>query len=40
VAAWSGRAQGALLIVAVGLVAAGTVGTAVYRTVWIAQRLS
>lgn len=40
VAAWSGHAPGALLIVAVGLVAVGTVGTAVYRTVWIAQRLS
>jgi len=39
VAAWTGRAPGALLVVALGLIAVGTVGTAIYRTVWIAQRL-
>lgn len=39
VAAWTGRASGALLVVVLALIALGTVGTAVYRTVWIAQRL-
>jgi CDP-diacylglycerol--glycerol-3-phosphate 3-phosphatidyltransferase len=34
-----GRPQGTLLIWLMALVAAGTVGTAVYRTVWIARRL-
>jgi CDP-diacylglycerol--glycerol-3-phosphate 3-phosphatidyltransferase len=40
VAEWTGRANGALLVVILALIALGTVGTAVYRTVWIAQRLS
>ena len=39
VSAWTGRAQGALLTVVLGVVAAGTLGTAVYRTWWIAVRL-
>jgi phosphatidylinositol phosphate synthase len=39
VASWTGRPSGALLVVALGLIALGTVGTAVYRTVWIARRL-
>lgn len=39
VAQWTGRADGALLVVVLALIALGTVGTAVYRTVWIAQRL-
>jgi len=34
-----GRAEGSLLVVVLGLIAAGTVGTAVFRTVWIAKRL-
>lgn len=37
---WTGRATGALLVVILALVAVGTMGTAVYRTVWIAHRLS
>lgn len=36
---WTGRAPGALLIVAVALIALGSVGTAIYRTVWIAEHL-
>ncbi len=32
--------EGAMLLTIIGLVAAGTVGTAVYRTLWIADRLS
>lgn len=40
VAAWTGRAPGALLVVVLALIALGTVATAIYRTVWIAQRLT
>ena len=36
---WRNWAPGTLLIAVVGVVAAGTVGTAIYRTVWIARRL-
>ena len=36
---WRGLATGSVLLGLIGLVAAGTVGTAVYRTVWIAKRL-
>jgi hypothetical protein len=32
--------SGTLLLGVLGLVAIGTVGTAIFRTVWIAQRLS
>lgn len=40
VSAWMGRDRpGALLFFVVAFVAAGTIGTAVYRTVWIARRL-
>jgi len=39
VTAGRGWPEGALLLGLVGLVAVGTVGTAIYRTVWIAQRL-
>ncbi len=39
VSALVGRGRGALLVPVLALVAAGTVGTAVYRTVWIARRL-
>lgn len=39
VSAWAGRDEGTLLTVVLGIVAAGTVGTAVYRTWWIAARL-
>ena len=39
VAEWRGWAEGTLLIWLLGLMAVGTVGTAVYRTVWIANRL-
>ena len=39
VSAWAGWSQGTLLIALLGLVAVGTVGTAAYRTVWIARRL-
>jgi len=34
-----GRPEGGLLLGALALVAAGTLGTAVFRTVWIARRL-
>jgi CDP-diacylglycerol---glycerol-3-phosphate 3-phosphatidyltransferase len=37
--AWRGWEPGTLLIALLTLVAVGTVGTAIYRTVWIAQRL-
>jgi phosphatidylinositol phosphate synthase len=40
VAQWTGRTSGALLVVILALIALGTVATAVYRTVWIAERLS
>jgi len=36
---WAGWMPGTLLIALLALVALGTVGTAVYRTVWIAKRL-
>jgi len=39
VSAWMGRSTGALLVPVLALVAAGTVGTAIFRTVWIARRL-
>jgi phosphatidylinositol phosphate synthase len=40
VSTWLGRpAPGALLIPVLGLVAVGTVGTAIFRTIWIARRL-
>ena len=35
-----GRPQGSVLVIILGLVAAGTVATAVYRTVWISRRLA
>jgi CDP-diacylglycerol--glycerol-3-phosphate 3-phosphatidyltransferase len=39
--AWlGGRAPGTLLVPVLGVVAVGTVGTAVYRTVWISRKLS
>jgi len=38
--AWLGRPEGALLVPALGLVAVGTVGTAIFRTWWISARLS
>jgi CDP-diacylglycerol--glycerol-3-phosphate 3-phosphatidyltransferase len=39
VAQWMGRPTGALLVPVLGLVAVGTVGTAIFRTVWIARAL-
>ena len=39
VSAAAGWAEGTLLIALLALVAVGTMGTAAYRTVWIAQRL-
>lgn len=39
VSAWAGRGTGTLLVPVLGLVAVGTVGTAIFRTVWIARRL-
>jgi CDP-diacylglycerol--glycerol-3-phosphate 3-phosphatidyltransferase len=39
VSAWAGRQNGALLAIVLGLIAAGTLATAVYRTAWIARRL-
>jgi len=36
---WLGRSTGALLVPVLGLVAVGTVGTAIFRTVWIARAL-
>ena len=39
VTAWRGWAPGTLLIWLITLVAVGTVGTAAYRTMWIAKRL-
>lgn len=35
----TGRPEGSLLLLMLALVAAGTLGTAVFRTVWIARRL-
>jgi len=40
VSAWLGRDGGTLLVPVLGVVAVGTVATAVYRTVWISRRLS
>lgn len=39
VSAAFGRDPGAILLPVLGLIAVGTVGTAVFRTVWIARRL-
>jgi len=39
VSAWLGWSEGTLLLGLLVLVAVGTVGTAAYRTLWIAQRL-
>jgi CDP-diacylglycerol--glycerol-3-phosphate 3-phosphatidyltransferase len=39
VTAAAGWSEGSLLLALLALVAAGTVGTAAYRTVWIARRL-
>jgi CDP-diacylglycerol--glycerol-3-phosphate 3-phosphatidyltransferase len=39
VTAWQGWAPGTLLLGLIGLVAVGATGTAIYRTIWIAQRL-
>jgi len=39
VAAWAGWTPGTLLLGVTATLAAGTAGTAVYRTVWIARRL-
>lgn len=39
VASWLGRPAGTLLVPVLGLVAVGTVGTAIYRTVWISRAL-
>jgi len=39
VADWTGWGQGTLLSIIIGLIAVGTVGTAIYRTIWIAVRL-
>lgn len=38
--AWRGWDAGTVLITLVAIVAVGTVGTAIYRTIWIARRLS
>lgn len=40
VSAWAGRETGALLVPVLAVVAVGTLATAVFRTVWIARRLS
>ena len=37
---WAGWDSGTLLIAVLGLIAVGTLLTAVFRTVWIARRLS
>ncbi|MDP2955930.1 MAG: CDP-alcohol phosphatidyltransferase family protein [Longimicrobiales bacterium] len=39
VSSWLGRDAGALLVPVLGIVAVGTVGTAVFRTWWIAAKL-
>lgn len=39
VSAWLGWTPGSMLLGIVAVVALGTVGTAVYRTIWIARRL-
>ena len=38
-AEWVGRPPGALLALVISVIAVGTIGTAVYRTVWISTRL-
>jgi len=38
-AAWGGGRTGTLLLPLLGLMALGTVGTAIFRTVWIARKL-
>ena len=38
-APWTDAGGGALLVPVLAVVAVGTVGTAVFRTVWIARRL-
>lgn len=40
VSEWMGRDPGSVLITVLAVIAVGTVGTAVYRTVWIARELS
>ena len=39
VAPWSDRDGGVVLVPVVALIALGTLGTAVFRTIWIARRL-
>jgi CDP-diacylglycerol--glycerol-3-phosphate 3-phosphatidyltransferase len=39
VSEWTGRSPGTLLVFVLALIALGTVGTAIYRTAWIATRL-
>jgi len=39
VSAWAGRSQGSLMTVVLAVVAVGTLGTAIFRTWWIAVRL-
>ncbi len=39
VSEWLGREPGAVLVPVVAIIALGTVGTAIYRTVWIAREL-
>ncbi len=39
ITSWLGWSGGTLLIALMSVVAFGTMGTAVYRTVWIAERL-
>jgi len=39
ITAWAGWPGGTLLLWVIGLVAIGTVGTAIFRTAWIANRL-
>lgn len=40
ITAWAGWTGGTVLLWIIGLVAIGTVGTAIFRTVWIAGRLA
>lgn len=40
VSEWMGRDPGSVLVPVLAIIAVGTVGTAVYRTVWIARELS
>lgn len=39
-AAWGGGSAGTLLLPVLGVIAIGTVGTAIFRTVWIARELA